>query len=264
MTVLITGAAGGLGRAFANACAERGYDLFLTDLSGDGLALIAQGIQSRYPVRVLTHQCDLTRAGDVEALFRAAEAEGAKPDMLLNVAGIDFEGGFYERQAEELLQIVRLNVEATLGVTRRALDSRAPAKPFYIVFVSSLAAFYPMPLKATYAASKTFLRDFATALGQELRPYGVRVLTLCPGGLMTTDAALSGIAAQGFWGGVTTNALEKITRRTLTRVLKGDSLYIPGPVNTFFRFVGALVPRSLIAKLLYARWQSAQKKWLSV
>jgi short-subunit dehydrogenase len=264
MYVLITGAAGGLGRAFANECARRGYDLFLTDVNGEGLQSIARGIACRYRVRILTRQCDLTNDGDVNALFDYAGELGVSFGMLLNIAGIDFEGGFRERSADALVKIVQINVEATLRITHKVLGHRAEGEPFYLVFVPSLASFYPMPLKATYAASKSFLREFACALGEELRPLGVRVLTLCPGGLPTTDDALSGIMAQGFWGGVTTNALETVTRRTITRVIKGYTLYIPGLVNYVFRFLGGIVPKPLIAKLLYARWRSAQKEWLKV
>ena len=264
MFVLITGAAGGLGRAFANDCAGRGYDLYLTDVNGAGLQAIRRGIACRYPVRVLTRQCDLADDREVDALFEDAREQGITFGMLLNVAGIDFEGGFRERSADALVKIVRVNVEATMRVTHRVLSHRTEDAPFYLVFVSSLASFYPMPLKATYAASKSFLREFACALGQELRGQGVRVLTLCPGGMMTTAEAVSGISAQGFWGDVTTNPLEKVTHRTISRVLKGYSTYIPGLVNSVFRYLGALVPKRLVARLLYARWQGAQKEWLKV
>ncbi len=267
MFVLITGAAGGLGRAFAVECARRGWDLFLTDINASGLKRIREGIAGRYPVTVYTRTCDLTRDEEVDGLFRFARENAVSFDMLLNVAGVDFEGGFSERSAQSVTAIVRLNVEATLRVTHGALASRVlgePSKPFYIVFVSSLASFYPMPLKATYAASKSFLREFACALGQELGPSGVRILTLCPGGLPTTPEAVSGIAAQGFWGNATTNRLETVTRRTLTRVLKGRSMYIPGLVNRTFRYLGALMPKPVVAKLLYARWRSAQEQWLKI
>jgi short-subunit dehydrogenase len=264
MFVLITGAAGGLGRAFAVDCAKRGYDLFLTDINDTGLKLLEKGIKSRYPVRVLTKPCDLTNDSDVDALFRFADDNGVRFDMLLNIAGVDFEGGFFERSTESVIKIVRLNVEATLRITHKVLKHRAENKRFYFVFVSSLASFYPMPLKATYAASKSFLREFAFALGQELKPLDVSVLSLCPGGLPTTPEALSGIAAQGFWGEVTTNHLEKVTHRTISRVLKGYALYIPGFINSAFRFAGALVPKPLIAKLLYSRWSDAQEQWLKV
>lgn len=263
MMVLITGAAGGLGRAFANECASRGYDLLLTDMNGDGLNLIRAGIVSRYPVKVLHYACNLTDGRGVGGLFEYARENGVRLDMLLNVAGVDFEGGFRERSASKILDIVRLNVEATLRVTHEALDHRTPNGRFYMVFVSSMASFYPMPLKATYAASKAFLRDFACAMREELGPLGVNVLTLCPGGLPTTREALDGIEAQGFWGEATANRLESVTRRTIDGVLKGKSLYIPGAVNRLFRYAGAFVPRSLIAKLIYRRWRGAQEKWLN-
>jgi short-subunit dehydrogenase len=262
--VLITGAAGGLGRAFAVECAKRGYDLYLTDINDTGLALLKSGITGAYPVRVLTRGCDLTKGDEVEALFDDVRQYGITFDMLLNVAGGDLEGGFYDRGADNLVKIVQVNVETALRVTRQVLDHRTPNGPLYVVFVSSLASFYPMPLKATYAASKTFLREFACALRQELRGQGVKILTLCPGGLMTTPEAASGIAAQGFWGDMTTNPLERMTRRTIARVLKGRSLYVPGFVNRLFRFAGALVPKPVVARLLHARWQSAQKEWLKV
>lgn len=264
MFVLITGAAGGLGRAFAVDCAKRGYDLFLTDINDSGLTLLEKGITSRYPVRVLTKSCDLTDDADVDALFRYALDRDVQFDMLLNIAGVDFEGSFYERSTESIMKIIQLNVEATLRVTHKALRHRVVNKRFYIVFVSSLASFYPMPLKATYAASKSFLREFAFALGQELKIQNVSVLSLCPGGLPTTQEALSGIAAQGFWGEVTTNRLEKVTHRTISRVLKGYALYIPGFINSAFRVAGSLLPKPIIAKLLYARWTGAQEQWLHI
>ena len=199
-----------------------------------------------------------------DALFQQARTQGVAFDMLLNVAGIDYEGRFSRRSAQSVTNIVRLNVEATLRVTHGALSARTRGKPFYIVFVSSLASFYPMPLKATYAASKSFLREFAFALGKELERDGVKVLTLCPGGLATTEEALSGITAQGFWGSVTTNRLEKMTRRTICKVLNGNTIYVPGFANRILRVCGALVPKKLIAKLLYARWNTAQRQWLKV
>lgn len=264
MFVLITGAAGGLGRAFANACAEKGYNLLLTDINDVGLSRIARGISNLYPVTVLTCPCDLTSEQDVDALFTYARDNGARFEMLLNIAGIDYEGGFAQRSSAAITSIVRLNVEATLRVTHKLLANREPAKPLSIVFVSSLASFYPMPLKATYAASKSFLREFAYALAQELRSQDVNVLTLCPGGLPTTQEALSGIAAQGFWGEVTTNGLETVTRQTLSRALNGRSIYIPGFFNKVFRTVGTLLPKRLIARLIYARWHEVQQEWLSV
>lgn len=263
MNVLITGAAGGLGRAFAVECARRGYNLLLTDINAAGLAGIRAGIRRRFGRAAHILACDITDGGGLDELLAYARALPFAIDMLINVAGMDYEGGFLCRDAESIGNIVRLNIGATLNVTHRVLQARNRELPFFLVFVSSLASLYPMPLKATYAASKRFLLDFACALRQELRPENVSVLALCPGGLATTESAMSGIAAQGLMGSATSNGLEKLTRHTIDRVLAGRALYVPGLMNGALRVLGALVPRGVAAKIVYRRWRNAQRRRLS-
>mgnify|MGYP001109512315 FL=1 len=260
MTVMITGAAGGLGRAFAMECAARGCDLLLTDLSAEGLGRVSQGIRRLYGVQVLEKSCDITDEKAVDELIACANDSGIRLDMLLNVAGLDHEGGFAERGFGDISDILRVNVEATLRVTHRALSLRRRDSRFSIVFVSSLASMYPMPLKATYAASKRFLLDFSIALGQELRGENVSVLALCPGGMPTRDDCIRAIEAQGFWGRATTTALETVTRRTIAKALRGKKVYVPGTVNLLFSVLGRVVPPLAVAKLVYRRWSSVQKK----
>ena len=180
----ITGATGGLGKAFAAECASRGLDLFLTDLQEENLAMLAQGLGRSYGIRVLYHAANLTEATSRTQMFDRIRREGWKFRGLLNVAGLDHEGLFYERSREEISAIVRLNVEATLIMTHTLLDFKDPVIPFRIVNVSSLAAFFSMPVKATYAASKRFLLDFSLALREELVGLGIapdRVDTLSYG-----------------------------------------------------------------------------------
>jgi len=264
MNVLISGASGGLGRAFAAECAERGYNLLLTDINAAGLNLVKQGLLRQYDIKVLINTCDITCEDDVTLLINYAKEQNFEIDMLLNVAGIDFEGGFTQRSFEQISSILHVNIEATLRLTYRSLSLRRQNSKFFVVFVSSLASLYPMPLKATYAASKRFLLDFSYALGQELKTQNVNVLSLCPGGLPTTQDAMDGILAQGFWGSVTTNKLEKVANRTLSRVQKGRKIYIPGMLNRTFSIFGKFIPTGVIAKLLYTRWSKAQKQWLEI
>lgn len=261
MMALITGAAGGLGRAMAGEAAARGYSLLLTDTRDGALQSIKYGMERQYGICVYTFACDLTSAQGVKALMEYMDYAALYPDMLLNVAGIDHEGPFLQQSCESLLDIVRLNIEATMRLTHSALARRKPGQRFHIVNVSSLASLYPIPLKATYAASKRFLLDFSIALGRELKKEGVRVLALCPGGLATTREALLGIAAQGFWGSVTTNQLSLVAHRTISRVLAGRHIYIPGAVNRVFSALGKLVPSGVVASLLYRRWNAAQAQW---
>ena len=264
MTVMITGASGGLGRALALDCAGRGFDLLLTDINQAGLERVKRGIRCQYDVRIWTRACDITSDDDVDRLIAYADETGIRVDMLFNVAGLDHEGGFTQRDFGRIMAILRLNIEATLRVTHKALRLRRRPGRFHIVFVSSLASMYPIPLKATYAASKRFLLDFSIALGQELRDQDVSVLALCPGGLATTPESIHGIEAQGFWGTVTTNRLERVAHRTVSRSLRGRRLYVPGLLNRAFSIAARFVPAAVIAGLLYGRWNRAQKKWLVV
>jgi short-subunit dehydrogenase len=263
MNVLITGAAGGLGRALATECARRGWNLFLTDVNGAGLKSIQCGLERQYGVTVTTRVCDLTSSDDVDGMMSVIDENSIRFDMLLNIAGIDFEGGFLGREREKVVKIVSINDAATLRITHAILERRRPGGHFTIVFVSSLASMFPMPLKATYAASKRFLLDFATSLRQELKSQDANVLALCPGGLVTKDDTVQAIEAQGFWGNVTTNPLETVARKTLDRALAGKAIYIPGGLNQTLSFFGKIIPRSWIAAVVYWRWTKSQKKWLT-
>lgn len=261
--VLITGAAGGLGKAFAVECASRGWDLFLTDLRQEPLDTLAAGLRNAYGVEVLVRPCDLTDASARAGLFEEIRARGLQFWGLINVAGLDFEGPFFEQRREQIRTILRLNIEGTLEMTHALLERRDPMASFRIINVASLAAFYPMPVKATYAASKRFLLDFSLALREEVRELGATVTVLCPAGLPTTRECIEAIEAQGWMGQITTQNTGSVAARTLDSALKGRAIVIPGALNSLLQVLGGLVPPTWIAALVNNRWQAARKKRLA-
>ncbi|HUX39350.1 MAG TPA: SDR family NAD(P)-dependent oxidoreductase [Rectinemataceae bacterium] len=252
---LVTGAAGGLGKAFAAECAARGYDLFLTDLDAARLRSLADGLSRMHGVGVHCQACDLTEPADRAALWDRLRSLGRRLSLLVNVAGIDYEGPFAERSPEELEEIVRLNVESVVAMTRRALEFRAPASRLAIINVSSLAAFYPMPIKAVYAASKRFLLDFSRALNSEFKGSGISVTALCPAGLPSHPAVIRAIEAQGLAGSLTTTNLGFTAAGGLDRAEAGRGLYIPGLLNRLLGFLGGALPPAFVAALIGRRWR---------
>lgn len=255
--VLISGATGGLGKAFAAECAARGWDLFLTDLMDERLASLAVGLERLYGINALTYACDLTDAGARAGLWKFVQAHGVRLHFLINVAGLDFEGRFEERRVDELRTMIRLNVESTLEMTRCALAHRDYHRTFHIVNVSSLAAFYPMPVKAVYAASKRFLLDWSRALGEELHNQDVTVTALCPAGMPTHPACIRSIDAQGFMGRLTTMNTGDVAAITIRRALAGHRVVIPGFINQTLRFLGGMFPAAVVARLINRRWTAS-------
>jgi short-subunit dehydrogenase len=257
--VMITGATGGLGKAFAVECARRGWDLFLTDLEADRLDVLADGLRRTYGIGVVRLACDLTDPGSRSNLFDFIRSGRPRFWALINVAGGDFEGTFRERRPEQLRTILRLNIEGALEMTHAVLGWSDPGTPFRIIMVSSLAAFFPMPVKATYAASKRFLLDFSLALKAEVEGLGATVTVLCPAGLPTTDECIEAIEAQGLMGHLTTQNIGLVAARTLDHALKGHAVYVPGLLNQSLLALSRLVPSTGIARLIGRRWQAAHR-----
>jgi len=255
--VLISGAAGGLGKAFAAECAARGWDLFLTDLLEDRLRQLAAGMERLHGVKCITNACDLADAAERERLWHVVDRRGARFHTIINVAGLDFQGPFAERRPDELRTMVRLNVESTLEMTRRSLATRDPHRTFHIINVASLAAFYPMPVKAVYAATKRFLLDWSRALGEELRDQDATVTALCPAGMPTTPGCIRSIDAQGAMGRWTTMDTSDVARITIRGALVGRRVVVPGALNQLLRVLGALAPPSLVARFIGRRWRTA-------
>jgi uncharacterized protein len=257
---LITGATGGLGKALAVECASRGWDLFLTDRSAALLETLAVGLRNTYGVKVITSACDLTDARMRAGLFDQIRAAAVHLTVLINVAGIDHEGLFFEQSSLQIQTILRLNIEGTLAMIQAALPYREPRKTFRIINVSSLAAFYPMPVKATYAASKRFLLDFSLALREEVRHLGVTVTVLCPAGMPTNPECIQAIEAQGWAGQITTVDTGRVANQTLNAALAGKAIVIPGQVNRALQLLGTMIPPSIVAALIRNRWTAVRGK----
>jgi len=262
--VMISGATGGLGKAFAVECASRGWNLYLTDLRAEPLELLGRALSNAYGVQVKWRASDLTDAGQRAALFEALRGERMRFSALINVAGTDHEGLFCEQSADHIRTILRLNIEGTVEMTHALVSLRDRPGVFRVINVASLAAFYPMPYKATYAASKRFLLDFSLALREELAGQGVTVTALCPAGLPTTAECVAAIAAQGWLGQITTQNIGGVAAGALDAALRGKAIYIPGWVNRLLRLLGGLAPAGLVAHLINSRWHAARQRQTGV
>lgn len=179
---VITGAAGGLGSAFARAYAARGYDLLLTDRDGPALEALAASLHS--PAETVV--ADLADEAELRAL---AERLG-EVDVLVNNAGFGTYSMFADADLHWQLAMVRVHVDAAMTLTHAALPGMLARRRGTIINVASAGAFLRFPRDATYIGTKSFLVAFTECLAIELVGTGVRVQALCPAWVRTGFAAV--------------------------------------------------------------------------
>jgi short-subunit dehydrogenase len=170
---LITGASRGLGKSIAEVLAHRGVDVALVARSGDTLEILAKELDGKaYPT-------DLTDPDAVGGLIERVEADGPI-DVLINNAGIDRVGRFYEASAQEVRDLLQVNLNAPMELCRQAMPLMLARRRGHIVNVSSMGAISTGPGVTLYGASKAGLSHFTAGIRSELRgkPVGTTLVQI--------------------------------------------------------------------------------------
>ncbi len=175
---VITGAAGGFGRCFADHFAAQGFQLKLVDCRPEPLQAVADQLQQQHQVSIETHVADLTNQDEVELLANQLQRE-ASTQVLINNAGFANLRQYIEISAEKHAQMIALHVTTPNRLIRAVLPGMLQRAQGSIINVSSLGAWLPSG-DAQYAATKAYLLVLAQALHQELQGTGVQVQALCP------------------------------------------------------------------------------------
>jgi short-subunit dehydrogenase len=242
---LITGASMGIGAAFADALAARGYDLVLVARSGDALERIAARLRSAHQIEADVVIADLEVPEAVERVARRAHERFGRVDLLVNNAGYGAHGEFETLDPQRNSGQIRLNVAALVDLTNRFAPEMLARGSGGIINVASTAGFQPVPYMAVYGATKAFVLSFSEALHVEFRRRGVRVLALCPGATRTNFFAVAGEDAQA--GAFRTS--EQVVRTALKAYDRGASYVVDGPLNRAMALSTRLVPKPLVARM---------------
>ncbi len=242
---VITGASMGIGEAFADALAERGYDLALIARHSDALTSVAARIAGRSGCRVEPMAADLTDAVAVDRVAVDVITAFGRVDLLVNNAGYGAHGGFETIGSARHAGQIRLNVEALVALTDRFAPAMLARGSGGIINVASTAAFQPVPYMAVYGATKAFVLSFSEALSEEFRSRGVRVLALCPGPTSTNFFKIAGEGAQ--MGSF--RSVQQVVKTALRAYDRGDSYVVDGPVNRVMAVSQRFMPRTLVARV---------------
>lgn len=244
---LITGASSGIGRALAHALAARGYDLLLVARNELTLRQVASDCGAKFRVAAEAYPADLSDLRAVDGLINSLPAD-RRFEILVNNAGFGVQGEFRNSPVERELELVNLQLAATLKLTKALLPGMVSRGSGRILNVASLYSFAPVPFQSVYAASKAFLLSFSAALASELRGTGVTVTALCPGVTQTDFRARAGIGEKRRTAGATAAS---VAETAVQRALKGKLLAIPGAfVNPFFVFMARRLPLVIVLRLV--------------
>lgn len=184
--VVLTGAASGIGRATALACAKKGAILALCDVDDGRLSETAAEVKSAGAPRVLAHVADV---GDAEAMRGFAErvsGELGPADLLINNAGVAVFGGFLHTSLDDWRWITATNYWGVVHGCHYFLPPMVErGRGGHVVNVASAAGFVASEVLAAYSTTKYAVLGLSEALRDELTPHRIGVSVVCPGFINT-------------------------------------------------------------------------------
>ncbi len=180
-TVLVTGAASGIGLETALAFAGRGADLVICDLDESGLETAARRIEA-LGSSVLANRVDVSNADEMRAFADDVHHRVEAVDILMNNAGVAIGGPFLSTSLDDWNWILGIN---TLGVVHGCHlfipNMVKRGKGGHVINVSSAAGYSASSVMAAYNATKFSVLGLSEALWEELRPHSIGVTAICPG-----------------------------------------------------------------------------------
>lgn len=169
-------------------------------------------------------ECDL--ANDAEKLHGKVSKLGVDIDLLVNNAGFGNHAGFLDVDEGSDAEMVRVNCEAVVILTRAFLPAMVERGKGGVITVASTAGFQPLPYEATYSASKAFAKTLMDALHVELKGTGVKAMSVNPGPVPTEWQAVAKIPEDAIPPG--SISAEQCVSESLQAYERGKRSVVPG------------------------------------
>ena len=182
-TVVISGAASGLGRALVLRFAGGGSRIVALDRDAAALELLRQELAAA-GCEALTLPCDVTDEQACTSAMAAATARFGRIDAVINNAGISHRSPFEATGTAVLRRVMEVNLFGAIHLTRPALPSLRQSRGL-IVAISSVAGYTPLIARTGYAASKHAVHGFFESLRTEVAADGIDVMLVCPSFIAT-------------------------------------------------------------------------------
>ena len=183
-TVLITGGTDGLGRAAALLLARRGYFVFAAGRSAQKRAELDRLVREEQ-IGIHALEMDVCDDLSVQVAVEFVLEKGGGLDVLINNAGVGYMAVVEELRLEDLRRQLETNLFGVLRVTQAVLPHMRKRRSGRILMMSSVAGLVSPPTYGAYSSSKHALEGLTNALRLELYPFGVEVILIEPGYIVT-------------------------------------------------------------------------------
>jgi uncharacterized protein len=246
-TALVTGASSGIGKAFAELLAEKGYTVVLTARRGDRLDALAAELKQKYRVATHTVVADLSQPAASQQIADELASRGLTIDLLVNNAGYGQPGSYVDVSWADHERFMQVMVSAVLDLTYRLLPGMVERGWGRIINIASVAGMVPSPAGHTlYGASKSFLIRFSEALSAENVSKGVNVTAVCPGFTFSEFHDVTGTRDKmNNMPGFLWLKADDVAREGYEAVMKGRSVVVNGRIYQLLVWMTGAVPRSL-------------------
>lgn len=242
---LVTGAAGGIGRAISLRLADEGARLYLLDIDEAALAATADEARLR-GVEVVARRCDVSDPAQVTACNKYILGQWGAIDILVNNAGLTYYGRTVLMTADHWNRLLAVNLHAPIQFTRELLPAMLKTRDAHVLNVASICGLVGLARVAAYTTTKFGLVGFSESLRNECGRMGLGVTALCPG-LVDTNLFTSAPRGKDLkdskippsWTLITP---ETVARRGVRAIYKNQRLVVMQPSSHALHLVKRLTP----------------------
>ena len=255
MTVLVTGASAGIGKAFAEVFAKNGFDLILTARREDRLRALADELAAKHRVKAQVMPADLADPTAPGRLIAEIKTQGLQVDALVNNAGYGVPGSYAATRWEDQRNFIEVLLTAPCELAHRLLPEMIARRRGYIVNIASVAGMIPGSAGHTlYGAAKSFMVQFSRSLHLEMEPHGVHVTAVCPGFTFSEFHDVTGTRAQVskmpayMW-----MSAQAVAEEGYHAVMRNKAVHVNGGVNKGIVLLAKYLPDAMGLSIMRAR-----------
>ncbi len=247
---LVAGGSKGIGYAIAEELAKRGYNLILIARHSDSLLAAKNTLQFLHKIHVETLLLDLGSKNAAEEISQWCTEKKIPLSLLCNAAGSGSSKDYLSLPPDALRQMIHLNMGFAMALSLTLLPLLEKNAPSYILNVSSMAGFAPIPVKNLYSATKSAAIFFSYSLRCQLKEKNISVSVLCPGPVFTkSEIKIDTKEKLGWLGMQMAVSPEKVGEIAVQKTLNKKLVIIPGTLAKIMSVVIRILPARLVVSI---------------